>query len=72
MPYIVSVDQDLCISSGHCVAEAPSAFRFTAEELAEAVTPSPEVIDERLLDIGRNCPSGAIMITDRSGTSLLD
>ena len=70
MPYTVSVDKDVCISSGMCVADAPSAFRFDDDELAEPVAPSPDLADERLLEIARNCPSGAIAVADESGAAL--
>ena len=72
MPYTVSIDKDVCISSGKCVADAPGAFRFDADELAEPVSPSPGLPDETLLAIGRNCPSGAIAVFDEAGTPLLD
>jgi ferredoxin len=72
MAYTVSVDKDVCISSGKCVADAPSAFRFDEDELAEPVSPSPGLSDEALLAVGRNCPSGAIAVFDQDGTPLLD
>ena len=62
MALVARVDQDVCISSGRCVADAPSAFRFDAEEIAEAVRPPPDLPAESLLNIARNCPSGAITL----------
>lgn len=73
MPYTVSVDKDVCISSGKCVADAPGVFRFDDDELAEPVDPTaPGLSDERLLAIGRQCSSGAISVYDEAGTALLD
>jgi ferredoxin len=72
MAYTVAVDKDVCISSGKCVADAPGAFRFDADELAEPVSRSPGLSDAALLEIGRNCPSGAIAVFDEDGTPLLD
>ncbi len=73
MPYTVSVDKDICISSGKCVADAPGAFRFDEDELSEPVAPSPPGIDDdELLAIGRRCPSGAIQVFDEDGTALID
>jgi len=69
MPYTVAVDKDLCISSGKCVADAPQAFRFDADELSEVVDPSG-LSDEERLDIARNCPSGAISVLDDAGDTL--
>ncbi len=73
MPYTVSVDKDVCISSGKCVADAPGAFRFDDDELSEPIDPNaPALSDEQLLAIGRQCPSGAIGVYDEDGSSLLD
>lgn len=69
MPYTVAVDKDLCISSGKCVADAPQAFQFDADELAEVVDPS-RLSDEERLVIARNCPSGAISVRDDAGNAL--
>lgn len=62
MPVTVSVDKELCISSGKCVADAPQAFRFDGDEIAEPVDMAPSVPTHRLLDVARNCPSGAITV----------
>ena len=70
MPYSVSIDKDVCISSGKCVADAPTAFRFDEEELAEPITPHPPLSDTALVDIARNCPSGAITVHDDQGEPL--
>ena len=70
MSYSVSIDKDVCISSGKCVADAPTAFRFDDDELAEPITPHPPLSDGALLDIARNCPSGAITVHDEQGEPL--
>lgn len=63
MALIARVDKDVCISSGRCVGDAPSAFRFDADEIAEAVQPPPPGLsEETLLNVARNCPSGAITL----------
>lgn len=72
MPCFVSIDKNICMSSGTCVADAPEAFRFDADELAEPTSPSPALSDARLLAVGRSCPSGAIAVVDENGDSLLD
>ncbi len=70
MGYHVRIDQDLCMSSGKCVADAPGVFRFDGDELAETV-PDPEVLDdERLLAIARNCPGRAIALLDADGNEV--
>jgi ferredoxin len=70
MPYTVSIDKDVCISSGKCVADAPTAFRFDDDELAEPISEHPPLSDGALLDIARNCPSGAITVHDDQGEPL--
>jgi len=70
MPYTVSVDKDVCISSGKCVADAPTAFRLDDDELSEPIDPSPPLPDATLLAVARNCPSGAIALVDEQGQSV--
>jgi ferredoxin len=67
MPHTVSVDKDICISSGKCVADAPAAFRFDDDELAEPVAAEPPLDEETLFAVARNCPSGAIVVYDDRG-----
>ena len=64
MTYRVTVDADVCISSGKCVADEPEAFRFDDDDIAETVPGAPALPDRRLLDVARNCPSGAIRLFD--------
>jgi ferredoxin len=56
------VDKDACLSAGRCVADAPAAFRFDDDELAEPVDPWPDVPDELLVQVARGCPAGAITL----------
>jgi ferredoxin len=62
--YRIAVDQDACMSSGKCVAEAPELFRFDADEIAEPVPGAPAPSDARILDLARACPAGALVVTD--------
>ncbi len=62
--YSVRLDKDVCISSGKCVDAAPAAFQFDDDALAEPVEGAGELPDERLLQLARNCPSGAIELYD--------
>lgn len=64
MTYRIDLDRDVCISSGKCVAEAPQAFRFDTDEVAELVPGGPRLSDDEILDLARNCPSGAIRVFD--------
>jgi ferredoxin len=58
------VDENLCLSSGKCVADAPSAFEFDPDEIARPIDGARALDREALLAVARNCPSGAIRILD--------
>ncbi|GAA0828036.1 ferredoxin [Streptosporangium amethystogenes subsp. fukuiense] len=65
MGYQVRVDKDVCISSGKCVADAPAAFRFDDDEIAEPTTGVSTLSGDLLVEIVRNCPSGAIRLFEQ-------
>lgn len=67
MAYQVEVDQDLCISSGKCVADAPALFRFDDDDLSEVIAGAPRPPDDELLAIARQCPALAVVLRDESG-----
>lgn len=60
----ITVDTEVCISSGRCVAERPDVFRFDAEEVAETVPGAPTPPDDQALGLARACPSGALLLVD--------
>jgi len=60
----IELDRDVCVSSGRCVAEAPETFRFDGDEIAELVPGGPRPAGERMFDLARDCPSGAIRVFD--------
>jgi ferredoxin len=66
------VDEDICISSGKCVADAPGAFEFDDDEIAHATALASELDRDRLVHIGRTCPSGAIRVFDGDDEIELD
>ena len=62
----VSVDQLRCDTSGICVTECPTLFRFQegskkAEALMEKVPPSLEKVCIRIAAL---CPTGAIILEE--------
>jgi ferredoxin len=67
MGYSVSIDRDVCISSGNCVADSPNAFDFDDGDIAVVKDGAGELPDDRLLRVARNCPSGAIILRDADG-----
>jgi ferredoxin len=70
MTYRSTVDKDVCISSGKCVADAPGAFAFDDDEIAEAVPDHPGLSDDALVELARACPSGAIRVVDEHGQEI--
>lgn len=64
MAYRITVDPDVCISSGKCVADAPQLFRFDDDEIAQVIPGAEVPSNELALDIARNCPAGAIKVFD--------
>lgn len=64
MELTVEVNQDFCISSGKCVADEPTVFRFDDDEVAEPTGTTAGVDRDRLVEVVQNCPSGAIRLLD--------
>lgn len=59
----ISVDKDLCISSGMCVALAPD--RFVLDERQRSGPVEAEIDpDELVRDAAASCPSEAISLVD--------
>ena len=61
MGYEVTIDDDMCIGSGTCVATSPDTFEFDDDGVARLV-PGATLPDDEMLSIARNCPSGAIVL----------
>ncbi|HEY0780197.1 MAG TPA: ferredoxin [Gemmatirosa sp.] len=70
MSYHATVDKDVCLSAGRCVADAPDAFVFDDDELADAVPGHPGLSDAALVDQARACPAGAIVVRDEQGAEV--
>ena len=58
------IDKERCISSGRCVGDEPSAFRFDTDELAETLPGVSTMDEQRLIRIARDCPGEAILLYD--------
>ncbi len=74
VPVRVRVNQDDCVSTGRCIADAPHVFRFDHDELAEVVPGEDRALDEvTAVRIARHCPNRAIVVErDDATTVLLD
>lgn len=64
MAYEVTVDSDICVSAGKCVASHPAFFVFDDDEIATVDRSGPRPDDAALLRAARACPSGAIVLLD--------
>lgn len=63
----VRIDQDLCMSSGKCVADEPEAFGFDEEELSVVLPGATSLSEERLRRAARMCPGQAIILIGEAG-----
>ena len=65
----VRIDQELCMSSGRCVADEPGAFGFDDDELSVLLPGAADLSEERLRRAARMCPGQAIiLVSDDGGT----
>jgi ferredoxin len=58
----VKIDQELCMSSGRCLADIPEAFAFDDDELAFVLPAAASVGLDRLRAAARTCPGQAIAV----------
>ena len=64
MPEVrVEVDRAICIGAENCVRIASGAFAIDDEGLATVTDPSTATADQ-LAQAERDCPSGAIRVSD--------
>ncbi len=65
----VTVNRDLCVGLGNCVALASTVFEFDDENKAVVLDPS-SVDDDALLEAAESCPYDAIIILDNEGNQV--
>jgi ferredoxin len=66
----VTVDHDVCVGTGRCVADAPNAFELDEDQHSRPLPAAEELGDDELLVIARNCPTGAIVLTGADGKDI--
>lgn len=67
----VSIDWELCVGAGRCVACSPEAFELVRVDGAtRAILAAPAQADDALLAAAQACPTLAIRVTDAEGTTL--
>lgn len=65
--YKVTVDRNLCIGAGSCVAVAPQAFALDNEAKAIVLPTNTAEDDNMILEAAKACPVAAIIIQDETG-----
>lgn len=66
----VVVKRDLCIGAGSCIAVAPEAYEFDAENIAVLKPEWTNYSDEELLLSAQVCPTLAIFLYDEDGNQI--
>lgn len=61
---VVRIDRETCLSSGRCVEDAPAAFRFGEDDLAEVTPGAAALSAERLESVAFGCPAAAITLEE--------
>lgn len=65
--YTITIDRDLCIGAGSCIAIAPKAYELDQEAKAVFLPTVQEESIETLFDSAKACPVAAIIIHDENG-----
>jgi ferredoxin len=68
-PFRITVDQDICIGSGTCVASAPLVFRIDDSGRARVIDQS-QLSLELASEIASDCPSEAIGVVGPDGATI--
>jgi ferredoxin len=62
----VSVDRDMCMGSGVCIAFAPGTFAHDADTKAIVLDPAGDPVADIEAAV-EGCPTGAIMLANEEG-----
>jgi ferredoxin len=65
----VEVDRDVCMGSGHCIAEAPGVFDLDDDGISFVVD-TAAASEDTIVDTARKCPTQAISVRRDDGTRL--
>ena len=65
--YKITVDRNLCIGAGSCVAVAPQTFALDNEAKAIVLDTASQEDDDTVLEAAKSCPVAAIILHDESG-----
>lgn len=64
-----TVDRELCVGLGNCVAIAPTVFELDEENKA-VVLDLTSIDKQTLLDTAESCPMKAIIVEDDEGNQI--
>ena len=65
----VTVDRDLCVGIGNCVAMAPTVFKLDGHNKAVVLNIS-SVSEDKLMSAAESCPVNAIIVEDDQGQQI--
>ncbi len=65
--YKITVDRNLCIGAGTCVAIAPQAFALDNEAKAIVLDSASNEDENTVLESAKACPVAAIILVDDAG-----
>ncbi len=68
--YKITIDRNLCIGAGSCVAIAPQAFALDNEAKAIVLPTATTEDDNMILEAAKACPVAAIIVHDESGKQI--
>lgn len=68
--YKITVDRNLCIGAGSCVAVAPQTFALDDEAKAIVLDTTSQDDDNTVLESAKSCPVAAIILHDKAGKQI--
>ena len=66
----IKIDRSICVGFGHCIDEAPDAFRLEDDNLVAFAEPE-QVARDRLVAACEACPVGALSAVTAAGEQLV-
>lgn len=66
----IRIDRSICVGFGHCIDEAPEAFRLADSNLVHFAEPD-RVERDRLVAACEACPVGALSAVSATGEQLV-
>lgn len=68
--YTVTIDRDMCIGAGTCLAIAEEVFVLDNEQKAIVIDTADSAPDDQILDAAKACPTAAIHLRNAAGETV--